>query len=230
MKNLTRHLSTVVQIARLPVADLHFYSRLNPGPIDETYRYFTKPHPKYRVIRNKSVGAALIDMQRTGEPDKYLHGIAGKNQGASLARRARSRGYTLAAIDRNHFVDDIHAINTSVECRQGRPMDQHYLEKAARFEAEKHFKYFGILNKNGKLVAYANLGCYGNFCAFSQILGLRNNDGIMHMLVVDIVCRLLAERAFSFVMYDTFFGASPGMKQFKTILGFTPYRVKYRLE
>jgi hypothetical protein len=31
-------------------------------------------------------------------------------------------------------------------------------------------------------------------------------------------------------MYDTFFGAQPGMRQFKTILGFKPYRAKYRLQ
>jgi hypothetical protein len=52
----------------------------------------------------------------------------------------------------------------------------------------------------------------------------------MHLLVVDIVCRLLDEGQLRFVMYDTFFGASPGLKHFKTILGFRPYRVKYRIE
>jgi hypothetical protein len=28
-------------------------------------------------------------------------------------------------------------------------------------------------------------------------------------------------------MYDTYFGASPGMKTFKEMLGFHPYRAKY---
>jgi hypothetical protein len=31
-------------------------------------------------------------------------------------------------------------------------------------------------------------------------------------------------------MYDTFFGAQPGMQSFKKILGFRPYRVRYALQ
>lgn len=36
------------------------------------------------------------------------------------------------------------------------------------------------------LVAYANLGLYGNFAGFSQLPGIHNNDGSMHLLVVEI--------------------------------------------
>jgi hypothetical protein len=32
-----------------------------------------------------------------------------------------------------------------------------------------------------------------------------------------------------YLMYDTFFGAQPGMRNFKTVLGFRPYRAKYSL-
>jgi hypothetical protein len=31
-------------------------------------------------------------------------------------------------------------------------------------------------------------------------------------------------------MYDTYFGASPGLKAFKTMLGFQPYRAKYSIQ
>jgi hypothetical protein len=48
-------------------------------------------------------------------------------------------------------------------------------------------------------------------------------------MIVEIIGALMRERAVRFVMYDTFFGASPGLKNFKTILGFKPYRAKYLL-
>jgi hypothetical protein len=230
MDTLVRHFATLVEIARLPVAALRFHAAIDPVRIAQEYHYVTKRHPRYRVIQNKSVGAALIDLKGFGQRDRYLEGITGKNLGAYHAKRARSRGYVLAEIDRNRYIDDIHAINTSVETRQGQPMTAQYLQKVEHFEPEKHFKYFGILSSQGTLMAYGNLGFYGNFCAFSQLIGRRNNDGIMHLLVVDIVCRLIDEGTLNYIMYDTFFGARPGLKQFKTIVGFKPYRAKYSIQ
>ncbi len=229
MDTLARHIATLVEIVRLPVAGLRFHSRIDPDRIPEAYRYFTKPHPKYRVIQNKSVGAALIDLQAAVSRDGYLDRIKGKNLGAYHARRARARGYFVAEIDRNDFIDEIHAINTSVETRQGRPMERVYLQKVEQFEPQQNFKYFGLLDAQGKLMAYANLGTYGNFCAFSQLIGHRNNDGIMHLLVVEIVCGLIDEGKLDYVMYDTFFGARPGLRKFKEIVGFKPYRARYSI-
>lgn len=230
MESLVRHFNTVVEIIRLPVAALNFHSRLDPAGIPEAYRYFTKPHPKYRIIQNKSVGAALIDLRASANPDKYLEQIQGKNRGAYHARRARSRGYVVTEIERNDFIDEIHDINTSVDIRQGRPMEKHYLQKVTHFEKLPYFKYFGVFDAKGKLMAYANLGMYGDFCAFSHVIGHRNNDGIMHLMVVEIVSRLIHEGAMNYVMYDTFFGAQPGLRQFKVALGFQPYRARYRLQ
>jgi len=230
MESLARHFATVVEIVRLPVATLNFHSKLDPAGIPETYRYFTKPHPKYRVFPNKSVGAALIDLRASADRESYLEQIQGKNRGAFHAKRARARGYVLAEIERNNYIDDIHAINTSVDVRQGRPMDAHYLQKVTEFEKLPNYKYFGILDPKDKLVAYANVGIFGDFCAFSQLIGYRNNDGIMHLMVVDIVCDLIGEGALNYVMYDTYFGAQPGLRQFKLGLGFKPYRVKFRLK
>jgi hypothetical protein len=230
MDTLARHFSTLVEIVRLPVAGLSFHSHIDPARIPVAYRYYTKPHPKYRIFQNKSVGAALIDLRATATRDSYLEQIKGRNLGAYHAKRARARGYVVTEIERNNFIDEIHAVNTSVETRQGRPMTTDYLEKVSHFEAIPNFKYFGVLDAQGKLMAYTNLAIYGDFCAFERIIGHRNNDGIMHLLVVEIVCRLLDEARFNYVMYDTYFGASPGLRQFKTIVGFKPYRAKYRLQ
>ena len=230
MNTLLHHYNTLLQIIRLPVAQLCFHQSIDPDDIRMTYRYYTKPHPRYRIIRNKTVGAALIDLEQFPSTDTYLDLIKGKNCGAHHANRARSRGYIFTEIDRNHYVDEIHAINTSIESRQGRPMDRQYQEKKQHFETLKHFKYYGILNPDGKLVAYANLGFYGNFGAFSQLLGVRNNDGIMHLLIVEVVSQQIEHKRVRYLMYDTFFGAQPGLQTFKKIVGFKPYRAKYSLQ
>jgi len=229
MNALLRHCQTARQILGLPVARLSFDRRIDAHDIPATYRYYTQRHPRYKIIGNKTIGVALIDLDRFPDTGAYLDAIAGKNRGAWHAKRARSRGYACQAIDRNEHVDAIHAINTSESTRQGRPMDDKYLHKVTHFDAQPHFDYYGVLDADGRLVAYGNIGCYGNFSAFSQLIGVRNNDGIMHLLVTDIVARLIERKRVRYVMYDTFFGAQPGLQQFKRILGFEPYRAKYSL-
>jgi hypothetical protein len=230
MNAIQRHVEILRQIVKLPCADLRFDTGIDPDDIPATYRYFTRPHPRYKVIANKTIGAALIDLARHADPAAYLGTIQGKNRGAWHAQRARNRGYLCTSIERNDYIDDIHAINTSLDSRQGRPMDQKYLDKVTHYTHMPHFEHYGVLDKAGRLVAYANIGRYGNFSAFSQLMGLRNNDGIMHLLVVDIVSRLLERQNVRYVMYDTFFGAQPGLQQFKRMLGFEPYRAKYSLQ
>lgn len=230
MDNILQHYKMMIQLMRLPVAHLHFHERIDPDHIRATYDYYTKPHPRYKIIRHKTVGAALIDFASLSTPQHYLELIKGKHNGAYHAKRARSRGYRSAEIDRNRYVDAIHRINTALEERQGRPMDRAYCDKQMHFDALAHFKYFGMFNADGQLVAYANLGVYGNFAAFSQIIGVRNNDGLMHLLMVDIVSQLIEQGSVRYLMYDTFFGAHPGMQTFKKILGFRPYRAKYSLQ
>jgi len=230
MKSISHHCKLITDILRLPVAELHFHQAIDPADIQATYRYYTKRHPRYKLIRNKTIGAALLDLGQLPSEAHYLDLIKGKNNGAYHAKRARGRGYRLRRIDRNAHVEAIHAINVSLDQRQGRPMDAQYREKKARFDTRDHFRYYGVFNAEGQLVAYANLGHYGNFASFSQLIGIRNNDGIMHLMVVDIVAELLAEQRVRYLMYDTFFGAQPGMQTFKKILGFRPYRAKYALQ
>ena len=211
------------------VAHLQFDRRIEPDNVSATYRLYTRSHPKYKVIQYKSWGAALVDLQDCRSRDAYLERIKGKNNGAGHAKRARSRGYSVAHIDRNDHVHAIHDINTSVEQRQGRKMDEKYLVKQTAFEQPANFHSYGVFSAEGKLVAYATIGHYGNFSAFSQLMGYRNNDGIMHLMVSEIIGLQIEQGKVRYVMYDTFFGALPGLRQFKTILGFQPYRAKYSL-
>ena len=229
MSTFKNFYETIVQIIRLPVATLSFRGDIDPENIAATYRYYTKRHPRYKLIRHKTLGAALIDLKQIDTYEKYLTLIKGKNGAAYHVKRARARGYSFAEIDRNAYIDAIHQINISCTYRQGRPMDATYQKKIDHFDSLPHFRYFGIVNNKGELVAYANIGMYGNFCGFSQLIGVRNNDGIMHLLLVEIISRLIDQQQVRYVMYDTFFGALPGLRLFKTMLGFRPYRAKYIL-
>lgn len=227
---LKKYYDTFLEIIRLPIAKLCFDEQIDPGDIRATYRAFTRRHPRYRIIRAKTIGAALIDLTQFSNRADYLEKIGAKNHGGHHARRARTRGYRFAEIDRNNHIDEIHAINTSLLERQGRTMDEKYVKKTLHYESLPHFRYYGVFSPANELVAYANLGIYGNFAAFSRMLGIRNNDGIMHLLLAEAICRLIDDKKVRYVMYDTFFGAQPGMRTFKTILGFQPYRARYVLQ
>jgi len=227
---LSQLFDLAVTVTTLPVANLEFRLAMNPDDVRRMHAHFTKPHPKYKLFQNKSLGAALVDLKRFGSRDDYMGKIKGRNSGEHHARKAKSRGYVVMEIDRNDFVDDLHDINTSLDTRQGRPMDQVYMRKETHYPREKNYKYFGVLSAAGKLMAYSNLGCYGNFVAFDRVLGVRNNDGMMHLMVTEIVSQMIESGNYSYLMYDTFFGASPGLQTFKKMLGFEPYRVKYSLQ
>lgn len=67
-----------------------------------------------------------------------------------------------------------------------------------------------------------------------KILGhneyLKNN--IMHMLLHDLIIDLIEKNKCIeekiYIMYDTYFGASEGLKLYKKKHCFTPYRVKWK--
>lgn len=228
---LSRVLDLIIAIAKLPVARLEFRMAINPAEVEKIYKYFTKRHPKYKIFQNKALGAALVDLARFGNRHEYMESIKGsRNSAEQHARRAKAKGYQVVQIDKNNFVDAIHEINTSVETRQGRPMDSTYTQKIQKFDVEKNFIYYGVINSSGKLMAYGDLGFYGNFAAFNRIIGVRNNDGVMHLLVTEVICQMIENGSFDYVMYDTYFGAGQGLQAFKKMLGFEPHRAKYSIQ
>jgi hypothetical protein len=227
---LKRQWTLLIGVLRLPVAHLRFDTHLNPAEMPSIHRAFTRPHPKYKIFPHKAVGAALVPLRAHASSAAYLDSIKGKRFGAVLANKAKARGYRLCQIDRNAHAEAIHAINTALDQRQGRPMDAQYREKQASFPSQPNYRYYGVFDRKGQLVAYCNVGYFGNFAAFCQLMGQRNNDGFMHMLVVEIVTQLIDSGQFEYLMYDTFFGAQPGLRTFKSMLGFQPYHAKYTIQ
>lgn len=219
-----------LDLARSPVAHLHFRTPPAPEHIRSVYRYFTKPHPRYRLFQNKSVGAALVDLRRFETGEKFIDFLRSRGRAVAERRRALARGHELRPIDRNRLVDEIHQINISAPVRQGRPMTPAYLEKQSHYEDMPHFRYYGVFDTEQRLVAYCNLGLLGNFAVIDRVLGLRSTGGAMYLLLTEIVLELIEEKKLDYLMYDTLFGARPGLRDFKRKLGFQPYRVRYTIE
>ena len=224
------------EIIELPSIKVKF-SSIDEDSIEnykKTFNYFTKPH-RFKIIRNKSLGVSLIDLYKYESFENYYKSINGKNSAAYYARKALKRSYQFLEIDRNNYIDDIYEINTSAEIRQGRKMSESYLKKIEKYTNESNYRYFGVIDKNGKLVSYCNIGFYGEFSLISTLLGHKNylNDGIMYLMLIEFIRLMFDEyknKGYRFIMYDTFFGASEGLKKFKQKIGFNSYRVKWLWE
>lgn len=196
----------------------------------EFYSSFTERHPKYFMFRRKTQGVALIcfsDYDR--DFSKYYASINGKNSAAYYSRKASGRGYVCQRINPNDYVDDIYEINVSKKERQGREMSGSYSEKKTSYCSDPNFYPYGIISSSGKLVSYTWMYKLGEVAVVNTLLGHGDllNDGIMYLMISDIVKEMMNDRAINFVMYDTYFGALPGLKMFKNKLGFKPYRVKW---
>lgn len=220
----------VIELAGLPVARLEFRSQPCPEDIRETYRYFVKPHPKYKIFKNKSLGAALIDLRCFTSGEGLAEYLRTCGRGRTERRKALARGHQIRSIERNDHVDEMHRINTSSLVRQERVMDLTYVDKQWHYENLPHFRYYGVFDAQENLVGYCNLGVVGNFAIIDRVIGFKNSHGAMYLLITEIACKLITEQQLDYLMYDTIFGALPGLRRFKHRLGFRPYRARYSIQ
>ena len=225
-----RLFKAALALLELPRARLHFYSHNAPSKIRAIFTQFNKPHARIPMIKNKTLGIALIDLSNFNGPEEYIATVKKRDFAGYHARVAKKRGYTVRRIDRNHHIQEIFAINTSSDSRQGRPMDPQYQTLQTTYDDSAPMQCYGVFNAQGQLCAYCRLGVYGDFAATDCLLGYKNNDGIMYLLLLEIVCAMITEGKLKYFMYDTFLGAQPGLQSFKKRIGFQPYRVSYAID
>jgi SAM-dependent methyltransferase len=198
----------------------------------ERFRYFSSPHPQFPLIPRKSLGAAMINLQ--GSYADYR-----SSRLSYLAKRkltlAKKRKYSYAKIDAVSAIDEIMEINVSRPERGGRPMDPLYFSRS-KFEVvlgeigNAHV----VKCPAGKVVAYALVSNIGELWNVDHVLGHGDhlNSGIMYLLMAHVIEEKfeLAKTAANpkWIMYDTLLGATPGLRQFKAVLGFSPYWVRWR--
>jgi len=233
MDKLKKIVVTIKSILKLPKVTIRFYgaSETMLKNYQNTYTLFTKLH-RLKLFRNKAIGVALIELDLYDTFEKYYKSINGKNSAAYYARKAIKRGYSFVKIDRNNHIEDMYEINTSSIERQGKAMSSGYLQKQSTYKNDDNYLYFGVVNDENKLLAYCNIGFYGDFSLVSTLLGHKNylNDGVMYLMMVELN-KLMFEKykkqGYKYIMYDTFFGASKGLQQFKNKLGYKAYKVKW---
>lgn len=225
MHNISRILQ---DIKKLPKTQLEFYG----DKYKDIYKHFTKPHPRYKIIKNKTVGVCLLKKPESFEA--YLGGKERQNLRTSRNRSVKN-GYTFAAIDVRDYAEGILEINTSKAVRQGHEMNAAYFDKNAVIESSLDKQCFGVFDGGGRIIAYCYLIEAGNFLIISRLLGHADylKEGVMYFMISSCVEKWLTDTLWQnveYFFYDTYFGASSGLKKFKFDLGFVPYKVKYKLE
>jgi hypothetical protein len=196
---------------------------------DEILRSFRRRHPRYKLVGRKVVGVALLRLDAFDDVDGYL---AGLRYARRRVRRAERLGYDVSEFDPSERRAELHDIRTSLPERQGRPMDAEFLDPDAAYPTGPAIEYLGVF-RDDVLRAYVNLEYAGEIVGMMDLFGHGDAlaDGVMFLLTAGVVDRAKTARpATRFVYYDTFFGASDGLRSFKANAGFRPYWVRWRRE
>lgn len=224
----------IVEIFKLPRIRIKFVDNDNTGELEKVYYYFVKRHPKYKVFKNKTVGVMLYKLPKNIED--YEKKIRGKNSVSYFSRRCKKRGYYTKYFKQGDYLNEIYSINTSATERQGRKMSQSYLKKPIKEEEKDCISYFGVFTNEDLLVGYIKLVKTEHLHNISKILGHKNylNDNIMYLLIHDLTIDLIEKgkenELEQYLMYDTYFGGSDGIRMFKKRNCFIPYRVRWIYE
>ena len=220
----------IKEILTLPRVEIFFSCKCNA--CFNIFKKFTKPHPRYFIIKNKTKGVELINSWQFKNSTEYIAFVKGKNSADYFSRRAIKLGYSFRYITPEKHIAEIFSINTSSDIRQGKAMSASYNDKEIVFPADNHNKYFGVF-KEDKLVAYLWVSIHGELAILTRLLGHAGflKDGIMYLMLTATIAEIIDNyKEIKFIMYDTFFGASDGLRLFKSRLGFRPYNVKWKFD
>jgi hypothetical protein len=197
------------------------------------YKMFKAPHRLLPLVGRKCFGTALLHVP-TAAQGGYLKGGTYR-EARRKHRRAVDAGFTFRTFRSAEYIDQMMDINRSADFRQGRPMAEEYRSRDAvsKFCAEAP-ELYGAFDRQGVLKAYAQVVDLGEVLALDRLLGHADALplGVMYLLLVgyinDAIQRYRATGLPIWAQYDMFWGASPGLRQFKRELGFRPYRVSLR--
>lgn len=170
---------------------------------------------------------SVLPLPETIETWRAAHRTARKR-----ADRAERLGYRFAEINRANYGDDIYAINTSLQERQGRPMSAGYREHVQyppdpSYPCPLHaVRAYGVL-KGETLVAYLWLYRAGDLALVSSILGHGDHlaDDVMYLLMQGTIAQELAWE--TFLVYNRWDSGTDGLRYYKTRCGFEEREVRW---
>lgn len=199
----------------------HAIIDLKPG---DTCR---EPKDWEEVIRTNQPLAAC-DLHICRDPFVMMNATA-----RNLSRKAARAGFTarhLTWAERTPYLEQIAAVNTSAEIRQGRPMSEGYRLAPVPYSSPAHpcpshsSTFHAVFEPGGVLVGYISGNHAGELSAASQILGHASylKDGIMYLLWTHFV-QFCIDRDTRFVVYGHWNSGTPGLVQWKRNVGLSPY-------
>jgi hypothetical protein len=152
------------------------------------------------------------------------------------ANGAVRRGYTFHVVNREDHADELYAINTSAERRQGRPMSESYTKRYEYsplpvYPCERHqVRTYGVKDPDGRLVAYLWLYVAGQLRLCSSIIGhaahLKNN--VMYLLFRGMLEHELARDPDGVVMYHRWDNGTDGLRFYKGRVGLRETAIGWR--
>ncbi len=192
----------------------------------ETYQLGN--HPYISVIERPAIpgglSAAILKVPDTH--DNYLKDIGDKSR--NMVRKPEKNGFRIELFDKNCYLNDIYAIHTSLDVRQGQPLADHYRTRMhANYRPRASWEliseeWWGAFASDGKLAGYIYLpGTNGEYLT-SRIMGHGEflRFGIMNALLSEVIRKHAGENAH--IMYGMYEHGTDGLRQFKTSMGFRP--------
>lgn len=192
----------------------------------EIYQLSDRPYAAAIERRRLEGGLSAAILPLPASFDAYLRAIGDKSR--NMVRKPEKGGFRVAQFDKNRHLDDIYAIHTSLDVRQGQPLQDHYrLRPHASYKGRPAWElvreeWWGAFNPEGRLVGYVYLpGTNGEYLT-SRIMGHGEylKFGIMNALVAEIVRAHAGERGH--ILYGMYEHGTDGLRRFKDSMGFLP--------
>lgn len=186
--------------------------------------------PLHRQLSSGYETCSVLEVPETLGEWREGHRTARKR-----ADRAVRLGYGFREIAREHYDEDIFAINTSLDHRQGRPMTPSYRERQnylplPDYPCERHaIRTYGVTSDRGTLVAYLWLYRVGDLALVSSILGHGEHlaSDVMYLLFQGAV---EAQAGIGgYFVYNRHDSGTDGLRYYKTRCGFEPMEVAWEL-
>jgi hypothetical protein len=226
--NRPRLLDELLELRRLPGVAIEMSGDAGCRLL---YDAFTRRHARWRLIQSHRWGVALLHVPDTFEA--YLSGPERSHLRREYNRALRA-GFTFERIDPLERIDEIMAIHRSADERQGEPIHPAYLDEGkVRAYLGRAAEVFGVVDGDGILRAYLCLRTCGQVACIERLLGHADvlRQGVMWVLVAGTVRAVVDRRGLAgqptWLMYDMFPGAQPGLRRFKRWMGLEPYRVSW---
>lgn len=185
-------------------------------------------HERYPFLTKKTFGVALLAVPEASEnpfPGKRFENFRRRR------RRALDRGYRFSAFAGAKFADGILAIHRSAAVRQGLPMAADYLDvEQVRRYCARPGSFFGVFDGGGVLRAYCRTVDLGGVTHLARIMGEHGclEDGVMYLLIWELALHIARTRSGHWLEYGSYIGGGKGLRTFKQVCGFLPYRVTWR--